>query len=72
MAVITRVVNLLMFQRILQGETVQHGSNHAHIVAGGAVHAFAAGGESTEDIAAADDNGDFHAAIPSFFNLAGN
>lgn len=47
------------FQRILEGECIQHRGEHAHVVGGGPLHAARTGGQAAEDIAAADDNGHF-------------
>src|SRR3990170_3542338 len=45
-------------QRVLQGEGVDDGGQHARVVGGGAVHAGGGGGDAAEDVPRADDDGD--------------
>ena len=45
-----------MVERILYGEAVHDGRQHAHVVAGRAVHALRAGRQPAEDVPAADDD----------------
>ena len=47
----------LLLERVLQRQGVDDRRQHAHVVAGGAVHPARAGGEPPEDVAAADDDG---------------
>ena len=53
--------NALLFDRVLQGERVDDGSEHSHVIRGGAVHAGAL--TAAPEIAAADDDADLHAHI---------
>jgi hypothetical protein len=47
-----------MFEGILQGEGVNYGGEHAHVVGGITIHAtFAAGRGTSPDIAATNDDG---------------
>src|SRR3990172_10266883 len=46
-------------QRVLQGEGVDDGGQHARVVGGGAVHAGGGGGDAAEDVSRADDDSDF-------------
>ncbi len=50
-------------QGVLQGQGVHDRGQHAHVVAGGPVHALGGRGQAPEDVAAADDDGDLHAAV---------
>ena len=50
----TRVIDAQLLERILQRQRVDHGRQHAHIVAADAIHACRAHGDATNDIAAAD------------------
>ena len=45
------------FERVLEGEGVDDGGEHAHVV-GGPVHVLGLVGDAAEDVAAADDDGD--------------
>ena len=45
---------------ILQGQRVDHGGEHAHVVAGGPVHPARAGRDAAEDVAAPDDHRELH------------
>ena len=47
----------LLLERVLQGQRVDDGRQHAHVVAGGAVHPASARRDAAEDVAAADDDG---------------
>src|SRR5262244_4112231 len=46
---------------VLEGEGVDHGGEHAHVVAGGAIHSPCARGNATEDVPTADDHRHLHA-----------
>jgi hypothetical protein len=51
----------LLLERVLHGQPVDDGRQHAHVVARGAIHAFCAGRHAAEDIAPADDDADLDA-----------
>ena len=51
-------------ERVLHGERVHHGGEHAHVVAGDAIHAGAREARAAEDVAAADDDGDLARPSP--------
>ena len=57
-------------QRILHGECVHDGGEHAHVVGGHAVHAGARQARTAKDIAPADDHGDLHFHLPDILQLA--
>ena len=63
-------VGAVPLERLLDGEGVQHRGEHAHVVAGGAVHAFSGGGHPTVDVAAADHDRDLEPAGPHVDELA--
>ena len=50
--------DVLLLERVLQRERVDHRRQHAHVVGGGAIHAARAGRDAAEDVAAADDDRD--------------
>jgi hypothetical protein len=52
---------LELLERVLQGEGVDDGGQHAHVVGLGAVHAGAGAGHAPPDVAATDDDGDVDA-----------
>ena len=56
MALITRVGQPCLLERILDGQAVHDGRQHAHVVPRRAVHPARAGGQPAEDVAAADDD----------------
>ena len=56
----------VLLERVLHGQAVDDRGEHAHVVAGGAIHALRAGGHAAEDVAAADDDADFDAEAPGF------
>src|SRR4029077_19857843 len=62
----------VFFERVLEGEGVYDGGEHAHVIAGGAVDGerFLAG--AAEDVAAADHDGDVDAQGVDFFYFAGD
>jgi len=62
----------LGFQGTLEGHAVDDGGKHAHVIGGGAFHSFVACGKTAPDIAAANDDGDFHAKIVNFTDLTGH
>src|SRR5581483_5336952 len=60
------------FEGILEGEGVDDGGKHAHVIAGGAFDAAFAAGLAAEDVAAADDHDDFDAHFADFGDLLGH
>src|SRR5690606_22395771 len=50
-----------LLQRVLHGERVDDGGQHAHLVAGHPVHAAGRQARAAEDVAAADDHADLGA-----------
>ena len=62
------------FERVLQGQAVDDRGQHAHVVGRGFLDAGVAGGElgPAEDVAAADDDGDLHAALRRLADLLGD
>ena len=70
MAVMTRTGMPGALERILEGEAVHHGRQHADVVAGRAVHAARRGGQAAEDVAAADDDADLDAQGVDLGDLA--
>ena len=71
MAVMTRVGMPCLFQRVLQGEAVDDGGEHAHVVGRDAVHVAGGGGHAAEEVAAADHQADLHAGARDFGDLGG-
>jgi hypothetical protein len=61
-----------LFQAIHEGERVDDGREHAHVVACGAFDAAFFPGESAKDVAAADDDADLDAEGVDFLNLGAN
>src|SRR5262249_40634963 len=61
------------FEGVLEGEAVQHGCQHAHVVGGRFLDDFPASGEllATEDVARPDDDGELYAARPDALRLRG-
>src|SRR5512139_2901953 len=57
---------------ILEGNSIDHRSQHAHVVCRAALHAVRGGGHSPEDIAAADDHGNLDAEEIQLPDLFGN
>ena len=47
-----------LLERVLQGQAVHHGGEHAHVVGLGTVHPRAGALDATPDVAATDDDGD--------------
>src|SRR5579871_5005159 len=62
------------FQCVLQGQTVEDGGQHSHVVCGPFLDDLAAGAElsTAKDVAAADNDGQLHAALDDAFCLPGN
>ena len=61
-----------LLQRVLQGQGVDDGGQHAHVIPGGPLDAVPAGGEAAKDIAAADHHHDLDAQLADFADLAGH
>src|SRR5436305_1298145 len=58
--------------RTLQGQAIDHGREHSHVISGGAVHSAMGRGSSAPDITSADNDTDLHAEIAHFLNAFGN
>ena len=71
-AEISRRVQPLFLQGVLQRDAVDHGGQHAHVVGRGAVDAQFAGADAAEEIAAAGDDGDLHSQVVDFLDLGGD
>src|SRR5699024_2414814 len=61
-----------LLEEVLQREAVHHGAKHAHVVRPGAVHALLLELGTTEEVAAADDDGDLHAVTHGRGDLGGH
>ena len=59
----------LRLHRVLEGERVHDGGEHADVVGLGAVHAPCGGGEPAEDVPATDHDGDLHPIMRNVFDL---
>ena len=55
---------------VLHGQRIHHRGQHAHVIAGDAVHAGAGEPGAAEDVAAADHDGDLHAGSSDLADLA--
>ena len=51
-----------MIERILEGQRVHHGGEHAHVIGRRAVHPLGRTGEAAKNVAAADDDRDLGAS----------
>ena len=69
MALITRGPHALLLQRVLQRQSVDDGGEHAHVVGGDAVHGLGLLGDTAEEVAAANDDGDLDAECMHFADL---
>src|SRR5690606_22250284 len=49
-----------LLQRALEGQSIYHRGQHAHVIAGGTIHPPSGGGDAAEDVAAADHQANFH------------
>ena len=56
-------IHTLLVERVLHGEAVHHGAEHAHGITLGAVHAAGRSGNSADEVAAADHERDLHALL---------
>ncbi|MDT4837985.1 hypothetical protein FQZ97_717280 [compost metagenome] len=65
-------VDALVLERVLQRKRVHDGGHHAHVVGGSAIHALRARGDATENVAPADDDGQFDAGCGDFGDLIGH
>ena len=74
MAVMQPRLAVEAFQGVLQGQAVEDGGQHAHVVGGGLLDDLAAGAElgAAQDVAAADDDGQLHAALDDALRLPGD
>ena len=54
-----------------QGQRVDDGGQHTHLVAGDTVKAAPRTAEAAENVAAADNNSHLHAAVGHFLDLSG-
>ena len=59
----------LLLEEILQSEAVHHRSQHAHIVAAGAIDTSLLKFRATEEVAATDNDGDLNALLHRRNNL---
>ena len=69
MAVCTRVGTPAPLEGALEGQAVDHGGEHPHVVRGGPIHPFRAGRQAAKDVAAADDDAKLNAKgdhLPNF------
>ena len=57
---------------VLQGESVHDRGEHAHVVGLGALHTLGGTCDTTEDVAAADDDGDLNALVMQLLDLGGH
>jgi hypothetical protein len=60
--------NIALFEGVLEGEAVDDGGEHAHIVGDGLVNLVALGELAAEDIATANDNGELDAVVVDDFD----
>ena len=72
MALMTRQKLAGLFNCVLQGDGVDHGGQHAHVIGGDAVHAYGLLGDATEEVTAADDDADLTAGVGDLGDLLGD
>ena len=60
------------FQRVLEREGIDDGGQHAHVIAGGALHAALAAAQAAKDVAAADHHDHLHAEFAHLADLLGH
>ena len=65
-------LDALLLQEVLQRQAVHHRAEHAHVVGPGPVHAALLQLGAAEEVAAADDHGDLHAAADHGGDLPGD
>jgi len=58
--------NALRFKRVLQRQGIDDGGQHAHMIAGYAIHILGGRGHATEEIASADHQADLDASPRHF------
>src|SRR5205085_4520858 len=61
-----------LFERILQGQRIDHGRQHPHIIAGSSLDASLAAGKAAENIATTNDDDNLDAQLANFPNLFGH
>src|SRR6185312_8413341 len=61
-----------LFERSLKRETIDHGSEHAHVIGSGAIHSLMAGRQSAPDVSAADNDRDLHSELHDFLHARGD
>src|SRR5438552_11791125 len=59
-------------KRAPQGQRVDHGREHAHVIRGRAIHAAIGCGETAPDVTAADYDRDLHAYVAYFPDALGD
>src|SRR6266404_684436 len=59
----------VFFQRVLQGEGVDNGGQHPHVIAGGPFDAPLASGQAPENVSSTDDDDDLDAKLAYFADL---
>jgi hypothetical protein len=61
-----------LLEQVLQRQAVHDGAEHAHVVGAGPVHAALGDLGAAEEVAAADDDRDLHAAVDDVAHLPGD
>ena len=61
----------MALEAVLDGQRVHHRGEHAHVVRGPAFHAAGRSGHAAEDVARADDQGQFDVQRPDSEDLLG-
>ena len=64
--------DVLLLQRILQSQRIDHRGQHAHVISGDAVHLLGLLGDAAKKIAAADHDGDLDTETVDFGELGGD
>src|SRR5690625_78246 len=57
------------FEPVHQGESVDHGCEHTHVIAGGPIDSAILSGKAAKNVSAADHDTDFDAEIVDFLDL---
>ena len=65
-------LNAHLLKRAAEGERVDHGCEHAHVISGRAVHAAVRRGEAAPNISATDDDGSLHPEVVHFLDADGD